>query len=228
MQAMRRGTPPPLTRATIRFAILLPMLLLASGCFRFNTPGDVHVVAIEVGDWRDYSEMPGAQADPLIGTIPTDVLKAAVGTDIQGRKDGPREYLKVRFATSVDLREFARDNGYNVGASAFLCERPRNQRRVPQDSISRPAVYRDGVAIYLGEWNSKERASAPPNEYYFFIRSILTKIESERLRTPEYDFQSMPEAICFYLSGGNNLGGYRSNTVRLPATDIRAAFDRSK
>lgn len=63
-----------------------------------------------------------------------------------------------------------------------------------------------------------------PLTYYFFLDVLRKKIVPSKPPIEAYDLRQALVDVCFYLRGGNHIGGYWSNTVTIPKEVIASAL----
>jgi len=188
-------------------SVVLLMGALLGACISHDTPGDVSFAAVEAVDYYDRPELPS------LGD-----LQMGAGDDTLPKQH--KLLLRVQFSTSVDLVRFAKSGGYNLGRLAFFCEQP------DEEADGNPYVFWQGENISrLDRASLRENGQeeGPPITYYVFIGAVRGKIKAIP-PLPPYDLRRQPRDVCFDLSGGNQMGGYRSNTVVIPQSAISEAL----
>jgi len=178
-----------------------------AGCIAYDTPDDVTFVTAESVDYYDRPELPalGDFRIPEKDTLPKQ----------------HKLLLRVQFSTSVDLVQFARSGGYNLSRYAFFCGHPHEE-----GGMGNPDIFWQGISLSgldrfsLRESGMKEGTAIT---YYVFIEAARGEIKSIP-PLPPYDLRREPRDLCFQLRGGNQMGGYRSNTVVIPQAAISEAL----
>lgn len=180
-------------------------------CISYNTPSDLTFVAVEAVDYYERPELPALGDFQIVPRIP----------DNEAEPKHHRLLLRVQFLTSVDLARFSRSHSYNLGRRAFFCARPDEER-----GMGNPDVFWQGQNVgNLAQESLRESGEeeGAPIVYYVFIEAVRGETQSIPPRPP-YDLRREPRDMCFQLSGGNQLGGYRSNTVVVPQSAISEAL----
>lgn len=218
--ARRKRGPEP--RGEGFFCVLPLVALLLGGCISTNTPGDLTMLSVQSVDWRDQDELPGPGVSPALGMV-RDRDLALMGQSITGGEKPHRPLLKIEFTSTTNLSKFVIVNSYNLGNTAFLCD-----RRKDSAGLSFPDIYWHGIRLGEHEFDPIERhsdAAGAPITYYIFIDVAREKVVPSKPPREGFDLRQNPENVCFYLAGGNESGrGYRSNMVTIPKDVIAAAL----
>lgn len=208
------------------FACVVPLLSsLFGACITANTPADLAVTSVQAVDWRDQDEMPGPGASPALGLV-RDRDLALARQQVTGGERPHLPLLKIEFTTATNLSKFVIENSYNLGNSAFFCDRP-NQYVV----LSFPDIYWRGNRLGEHETDLVQNyggAIGAPVTYYIFINVARAARPQDKPPQEAFDLRKKPEDVCFYVRGGNGSGrGYRSNTVIISKGLIATALQKA-
>ncbi|WP_143596126.1 hypothetical protein [Tistlia consotensis] len=198
---------------------------LFSGCATANTPDDLAFVSVQAVDWYDQDEMPGPAASPVLGMVNSSDLERS-GQSLTGTVKPHRLLLKIEFTSATNLSQFAMEHLYNLGNTAFLCNRPDDRL-----TISFSYVFWRGVRLGLQEIDPIQRQdelSSGRITYYIFVNVADKERLQDKPPQAAFDLRRSPENICFYLRGGSESGlGYKSNVVLVPEDAIATALTRA-
>jgi hypothetical protein len=214
-------------RVTKGVACLVPMIisLFGGGCVAAETPGDLALISVQAVDWHDQDEMPGPGASPVLGMVNSHDIERT-GQSVTGREKPHRPLLKIEFTSATNLSQFVIEHSYNLGNTAFLCDRPSDRL-----TLSFSYVFWHGVRLGLQEADPIPRAkesSTEPVTYYIFIDVADKERLQDRPPQKAFDLRQNPENVCFYVRGGNESGrGYKSNVVVVSKDAIAAALTKA-
>jgi hypothetical protein len=137
--------------------------------------------------------------------------------------------LRVTFTAERNLARFVEEYGYPVGTEAGLCAGDA----VDQENRLWAGFLSDANTGHsLGfKRPSPEDLAGEQRVYQFFVdvHTDAARLHA-RYGTPppfryrDHDLRRDPRDICFKLGGGDMMGYFGSNTVRIPAAAIRAAL----
>lgn len=210
----------------LRVACLVPLVTsLFGGCVAADTPGDLAFVSVQAVDWHDQDEMPGPGASPVLGMVNSRDLEAE-GQSVTGKEKRHRPLLKIEFTSATNLSQFVIEHSYNLGNTAFLCDRPNDRL-----TLSFSYVFWRGTRLGLQEADPIQRLnelSKVQVTYYIFIDVADKERPLDKPPQKAFDLRQNPENICVYVRGGNESGrGYKSNVVVVPKDAIAAALTKT-
>jgi hypothetical protein len=142
---------------------------------------------------------------------------------------------KIIVVTKSDLHDMAERYELNIWRELTICDSGATVD-------SRVSVYYEGVRVEYGRKDAeiqklyRARAAAHAGndpytyEIYFQPRSNfkVTKGPGHPWHYDPYDFIREPRDLCLRIGGGNMLGGnFVSNTVVIPSSDLKRAFQNA-
>jgi hypothetical protein len=159
------------------------------------------------------------QAGCIFSNTPADLKFQSVHVCMNRALSRPE--LEVSFTSSVDLVQFTSSHSFNIGNSVVACD--DNWTNL---FLSNSFVYYRGNALlnFRPDPMKATMHGNTPITYQIFIG--ITRSQGVFAGTPlnAIDLRRKPDDVCFMLRGGNELGGYRSNVVRVPKEQIVAAL----
>ncbi|WP_147385749.1 hypothetical protein [Oleomonas cavernae] len=204
------------------FLTILCLVPLFSGCIEHH-PDDLAYASIQSVDWQDQTEMPGPGASSLSGLVDSTTL-ALMGDSVMGGDKPSRPLLKVEFTSVENLPRFVKEQNYaSLGAHAYYCDHPEEGTR-----LSFTTIYWRGHRLSPLERDGIQRDPQISNKKITYYIYLDVKVDDRPKDIPPqlaFDFRRKPENVCFYLSGGNNIGfGFKSNIVVIPKDKIADAL----
>jgi hypothetical protein len=191
-------------------------LLLVGGCIS-RTPNDVSFVSAQAVDLHDQLEIPGPRASLLPGVV-GDREQVRTGQSVTAGEKPHRLLLRVAFTSATNISNYVVRNSYSLGVYTSFCDRPNYDA-----TLSYLSVYSGGYSLGMLETYPIVETGGVIS-YYFFV-SVSGEARLRDIPPREaYDLRQKPEDLCFVLRGGNEAGGYRSNTVTIPKDAIAAAL----
>ena len=192
------------------------------GCISHDTLGDLafnSIEAVDVQNWRDLLESRPGRVSLRMAKRASE---GAVGLRSQG-DNSFRPLLKIEFTSTTNLSAFVSRNSYNLGVSAYICDRPE-----ANNWISFPTVFWRGFRLGVGGPDPLTQPAKAPGDRITYSMYIDVRRKAVTPSSPQirgFDLRETPKDVCFYVSGGNALGlGYRSNTVVVAKESITAAI----
>jgi hypothetical protein len=205
--------------------LVLLVVSLFCGSVAADSLDDLAFLSVQAVDWQDQNEMPGPGASPVLGMVNSRDLEAK-GQSVTGHEKPHRPLLKIEFTSATNLSRFVIEHSFNLGNTAFLCDRPSDVL-----TLSFSYVFWRGMRLGLQEADPIRRQNEllrVPVTYYIFIDVADKERPLDKPPQKAFDLRQNPENVCFYVRGGNELGrGYKSNIVVVPKDAIAAALTKA-
>jgi hypothetical protein len=133
--------------------------------------------------------------------------------------------VAVTLKTRRDLYSIPED--YRLHAETYFCDSPKDFVFLGR-TIFVPATEADAPLKALGE----SGASNPPDTsgvHTYIVLLDVSRAASPNSKPPQigFDLAASPRSVCIWLQGGGYMEpSVSSNTVKVPDSEIRAAFER--
>ena len=134
--------------------------------------------------------------------------------------------LRVEFTSRTDLAKYTDRGDYNLGAWADFCKPVDRPHQIFMSFLN---VYWRGLEIH-GNGHPvgvNGEGTGEPIIYYTFLSVARNSVTPSNPPEIAFDLRKQPEDVCFRLRGGNEAGGFSSNSVTIPKAVIEKALQNA-
>ncbi len=161
-----------------------------------------------------------------ISLVSAEAVDRRDATDVgwfDGTFQHKRALMKVTFASRTNLYEYTNRFEFNITTRTFMCHDGEHNEARELGGDLKVFGNRGLVDAYIGSL----KESLP--EYHYRIYIGIRRDAPLGRQTLLYDLRASPQDVCFFIRGGNMIGGtFVSNTIHIPKEAISAAILRPR
>lgn len=139
-----------------------------------------------------------------------------------------RFVIDVRLATNYNFARFVKAHDYNTSWDQYFCDKPDYAVALFGSGIvddADPSHEISALAVGPRDFDTSDK---PLYLYRVSINGIRKKTDGkvsfrDKPGIDVFDLRKDAQDICLRFAGGNELTGFKSNTVVIPKADIEAA-----